>query len=75
MGGNVTAKQIAKELDERYYARELPHKLKFGITGCQNNCLKACRTRALTEQNGKILLDPEKCNFCGRCVKSCPTES
>ncbi|MBR1422807.1 MAG: 4Fe-4S binding protein [Ruminococcus sp.] len=102
--GCIDTYAIAKELDERYYARELPHKFKFGITGCQNNCLKAeendlgikggikvawresdcihcgvclkaCRTKALTEQDGKIVLEPEKCNFCGRCVKSCPTES
>ena len=33
--------RLAKELDDRYFARELPHKFKFGITGCQNNCLKA----------------------------------
>ena len=32
---------LQKKLDERYFARELPHKFKFGVTGCQNNCLKA----------------------------------
>ena len=102
--GCIDTYAIAKELDERYYARELPHKFKFGITGCQNNCLKAeendlgikggikvswresdcihcgvclkaCRTQALTEEDGRIVLDPEKCNYCGRCIKSCPTDS
>jgi dissimilatory sulfite reductase (desulfoviridin) alpha/beta subunit len=102
--GNIDTYGLAKKLDERYYARELPHKFKFGVTGCQNNCLKAeendvgikgaslvewdeeacimcgvcektCRENAITQQDGKLVLDVEKCNFCGRCVKACPTEA
>ena len=102
--GCIDTYALAKELDERYFAKELPHKFKFGITGCQNNCLKAeendlgikggikvnwkqegciacsvcvkaCRSGALTLQDGKITLDESKCNFCGRCCKSCPTEA
>ena len=23
------------------FGHDLPHKFKFGVTGCQNNCLKA----------------------------------
>jgi dissimilatory sulfite reductase (desulfoviridin) alpha/beta subunit len=101
--GNIDTYALARELDERYYARELPHKFKFGVTGCQNNCLKAeendvgikgasivewkedscimcgvcekvCREGAISSQDGKLVLDTEKCNYCGRCVKSCPTE-
>ena len=102
--GCIDTYALAKELDERYFARELPHKFKFGITGCQNNCLKAeendlgikggikvkwiekdcigcgvclkaCRSEALSRQDGKIILDNTLCNFCGRCVKSCPTDA
>ncbi|MBQ8920618.1 MAG: 4Fe-4S binding protein [Oscillospiraceae bacterium] len=102
--GCINTYELAKELDDRYFARELPHKFKFGITGCQNNCLKAeendlgikgglqvtwresdcigcgvcvkaCRTEAITLEDGKITVDPEKCNFCGRCSKACPTDA
>lgn len=102
--GCINTSELAKELDDRYFARELPHKFKFGITGCQNNCLKAeendlgikggikvnwkedacigcgvcvkaCRTNAITMENGKITVDESKCNFCGRCCKSCPTDA
>ncbi len=38
--GCIDTYTLAKELDERYFGRELPHKFKFGVTGCQNNCLK-----------------------------------
>jgi dissimilatory sulfite reductase (desulfoviridin) alpha/beta subunit len=101
--GCIDALEIAETLDARYFGRELPHKFKFGVTGCQNNCLKAeendvgikgasivewkedscimcgvcekvCREGAISKQDGKLVLDAEKCNYCGRCVKSCPTE-
>ena len=39
--GNIDTYDIALKLNERYFGRELPHKFKFGVTGCQNNCLKA----------------------------------
>lgn len=100
--GNIDSYDIAVKLDERYFARELPHKFKFGVTGCQNNCLKseendvgikgasvvswnedacimcgvcekACRESAITNVDGKLVLDTEKCNYCGRCEKACPT--
>ncbi len=102
--GCIDTYALAKELDERYFARELPHKFKFGITGCQNNCLKAeendlgikggikvywkaeecigcgvcvkaCRSGAVTITDGKIEVDNSRCNFCGRCYKSCPVEA
>mgnify|MGYP000224746645 CR=1 FL=1 len=102
--GCIDTYTLAKELDERYFGRELPHKFKFGVTGCQNNCLKseendlgikggiqvswreedciqcgvcvkACRSNAITLEDGKISVDESKCNFCGRCYKACPTEA
>ena len=39
--GCIDSYDIAKKVDARYFGRELPHKFKFGVTGCQNNCLKA----------------------------------
>ncbi|MGN0549702.1 MAG: 4Fe-4S binding protein [Acutalibacteraceae bacterium] len=102
--GCIDAYDIAQELDARYFGRKLPHKFKFGVTGCQNNCLKAeendvgikggliinwdkdscifcgvceqvCRAGAISIANGNITVENDKCNNCGRCVKSCPTDS
>ena len=30
---------------------------------------------AISTVDGKIFLDEEKCNNCGRCVKACPTDA
>lgn len=102
--GCIETQALANDLAERYFGRELPHKFKFGITGCQNNCLKAeendlgikggidvtwnedrciscgvcvkaCRQGAITLEDGKIEIDRQKCNYCGRCYFACPTEA
>lgn len=102
--GCIETEELAKELDERYFGKELPHKFKFGVTGCQNNCLKAeendvgikggvkvswvsdkciscgvcekvCRKKAITIEDNNIAIDRDKCNYCGRCAFSCPTDA
>ncbi|MEY8353613.1 4Fe-4S binding protein [Lachnospiraceae bacterium 54-53] len=102
--GNIDTYDIAVKLNERYFGKELPHKFKFGVTGCQNNCLKAeendvgikgaldvkwirdkcigcgvcekvCRPHAITMEDGSINVDYSRCNYCGRCAKSCPTDA
>lgn len=39
--GLIETTELAKELDRKYFGKDLPHKFKIGITGCRNNCLKA----------------------------------
>lgn len=102
--GCIETEELARELNDRYFGQELPHKFKFGVTGCQNNCLKAeendlgikgglkvswveenciscgvcakvCREGAISIEDGKVLIDQDKCNYCGRCVFSCPTDA
>ena len=45
-----------------------------GFAGC-GVCVKACRQNAITLKDGKITVDKNKCNFCGRCFKACPTDA
>ena len=102
--GCIETEGLARELNDRYFGRELPHKFKFGVTGCQNNCLKAeendlgikggvrvtwvedkciscgvcekvCREKAITNENGLMVVDADRCNYCGRCAFSCPTDA
>jgi dissimilatory sulfite reductase (desulfoviridin) alpha/beta subunit len=70
--GVIETSGLAKELDARYFGRELPHKFKIGITGCKNNCLKA-EENDLGVKGGSF---PEwrsaACTYCGLCEAVCP---
>ena len=73
--GLIDTVKLANEFDKRYGGRELPHKFKFGFTGCHNNCLKA-------EENdmgikGGVLpkWSAESCMYCGVCEAVCPEKA
>lgn len=69
--GNIDSYDIAKKLDERYFGRDLPHKFKFGVTGCQNNCLKAEENDAGIKGAMIVEWKESACVMCGACVKVC----
>lgn len=71
--GNIDSYKIAQELDRRYYARELPHKFKFGVTGCQNNCLKAEENDVGVKGALDVKYNADACTMCGVCEKACRT--
>lgn len=69
--GCIDTYALAQELDQRYFGRDLPHKFKFGVTGCQNNCLKA-EENDLGIKGGLIVsYDEDACINCGVCLKAC----
>ena len=69
--GCIDTYSLAKELDDRYFAKELPHKFKFGITGCQNNCLKAEENDIGIKGGMEVSWIEDKCINCGVCEKAC----
>lgn len=69
--GNIDSYHIAQELDNRYFARELPNKFKFGVTGCQNNCLKAEENDVGIKGASLVEWDESACIMCGVCEKAC----
>lgn len=73
--GCIDTYALAKELDDRYFARELPHKFKFGITGCQNNCLKAEENDLGIKGGMQVTWRESDCIGCGVCVKACRTNA
>ena len=69
--GVVETAAAATEIDARYYVRQMPHKFKFTLTGCINNCMKV-------QENDIGLMgvvEPQwvddACDRCGICVAVC----
>lgn len=71
--GCIDTYSLAKKLDEHYFGRELPHKFKFGVTGCQNNCLKAEENDIGIKGGMEVTWVKDKCINCGVCEKACRT--
>jgi dissimilatory sulfite reductase (desulfoviridin) alpha/beta subunit len=71
--GCIDTYALATEISERYFGRELPHKFKFGVTGCQNNCLKAEENDLGVKGGYSIRWEEASCTLCGVCVKACRT--
>ncbi len=69
--GCIDTYTLAQELDARYFGRELPHKFKFGVTGCQNNCLKAEENDVGIKGGMTVEYKEDACISCGVCVKAC----
>ncbi|MCD8190299.1 MAG: 4Fe-4S binding protein [Clostridiales bacterium] len=73
--GCIDTYGLAEELDAHYFGRELPHKFKFGVTGCQNNCLKAEENDVGIKGAMNVHWNGEQCIFCGVCEKVCRTKA
>ncbi len=67
----IDTEDIAQEISRRYFGRDLPHKFKFGVTGCQNNCLKAEENDLGIKGGLAVRWIEDKCTKCGVCVKTC----
>jgi dissimilatory sulfite reductase (desulfoviridin) alpha/beta subunit len=69
--GCIETYPLALAISERYFGRELPHKFKFGVTGCANNCLKAEENDLGVKGGMTVKWDKDDCTLCGVCVKTC----
>jgi ferredoxin len=38
-------------------------------------CIKICEQEALKEENGELVLYPDKCDDCDLCIQNCPNQA
>ncbi len=73
--GCIDTYALAQELSDRFFAMDLPHKFKFGVTGCQNNCLKAEENDVGIKGGIEVKWIEDKCIHCGVCEGICRTNA
>ena len=73
--GNIDTQEICRQLEDRYFAVDMPAKTKIGIVGCANNCAKANINDIGIMGRQVPEFDIEKCKGCGLCVKECRQKS
>ena len=73
--GLIDTAKMASEFDKRYGGRELPHKFKFGFTGCHNNCLKAEENDMGIKGGVRPAWNADDCLYCGICEAVCPEKA
>ena len=73
--GLIDTVHLANEFDKRYGGRELPHKFKFGFTGCHNNCLKAEENDFGVKGGVEPRWSQDACTYCGVCEAVCPEKA
>jgi dissimilatory sulfite reductase (desulfoviridin) alpha/beta subunit len=69
--GCIDASGLAGDIAKKHCSRKLPCKLKIGVTGCHNNCLKAEQNDLGVKGAFFAEIDYKKCKNCFLCVKGC----
>lgn len=68
---NINTKELAGKIDERYFARDLPTKLKIAVSGCPNSCAKSQVNDVGVIGVVEPAIIKERCTGCGLCVRAC----
>ena len=72
---NIDSLHLAKEIDKRYFRKDMPGKIRIAISACPN----ACTSETLNEIGNTGLRKPIReegnCTGCGTCVQFCREEA
>lgn len=73
--GLADTQGLGRRLDEEFFGRKLPAKLKMGIAGCPNDCTKAELNDIGFICQSVPVVDASLCVECNRCVSDCASLS
>ena len=64
-------KRVPEDISLKLSSKKRKLLIDYWCSGC-GNCCKNCAQKALTLENGKAVVDPNKCVLCGYCSAYCP---
>ena len=69
--GIIDSVGLAQEIDKRFFAKELPVKVRIAISSCPNGCESERLNEIGITGIQKPIRDPGLCTGCGTCVHYC----
>jgi dissimilatory sulfite reductase (desulfoviridin) alpha/beta subunit len=69
--GIIDSVGLAREIDKRFFAKELPVKVRIAISSCPNGCESERLNEIGITGIQKPIRDPGLCTGCGTCVHYC----
>jgi dissimilatory sulfite reductase (desulfoviridin) alpha/beta subunit len=72
---NVETVELAREIDRRFFGREMPVKVRISIAGCPNGCNNALLNEIGIIGRVRPVRTPGLCTGCGTCVSYCPEQA
>ncbi len=69
--GIIDSVGLAEELDERFFAKDLPVKVRIAISACPNGCESERLNEIGITGIQKPIRDPGHCTGCGTCTHYC----
>lgn len=70
--GVVNTQEMARQVDQAFFGRDVPAKFKIAIAGCYNACTKPRENDIGLQGVVYPQLVAERCSLCGLCQSICP---
>ncbi|HJJ56081.1 MAG TPA: 4Fe-4S binding protein [Methanocorpusculum sp.] len=68
---NIDTIKLAKIIDQKYFCKDMPGKVRIAISGCPNSCMSETLNEIGVTGICTPIRKPDYCTGCGTCVQYC----
>jgi dissimilatory sulfite reductase (desulfoviridin) alpha/beta subunit len=69
--GNIDSLALAREIDRKFFGKDMPVKVRIAISSCPNGCASERLNEIGITGIRKPIRDPDLCTGCGTCMSYC----